>query len=232
MTAGGEALLDNAVYEALCGPHARFAQTRGRVRRYAPDVAPFLGLPPAPAAADWQDAAALLAPDGYAAVLSSSALPSGWHVARTFELVQMVGERVAGAPCPEAVALSAADVPEMLELVALTEPGPFLARTVERGDYIGIRRGGTLVLMAGERLRVPGWTEISAVCTRPELRGQGLASRLIAAVASGIQSRSEGIFLHVLAENATAIRLYEQLGFRTRLRGTLSVVRPSVSRES
>ncbi|PPK60595.1 FR47-like protein [Actinokineospora auranticolor] len=89
-------------------------------------------------------------------------------------------------------------------------------RTIELGTYLGIRRAGVLVAMAGERLRPPGWTEISAVCTDPAARGQGLATRLVLAVAAGIRARGETPFLHTGARNTNAIRLYEALGFRLR----------------
>lgn len=118
-------------------------------------------------------------------------------------------------PDAEAVRLGPADVPEMLDLVARTRPGPFLPRTVELGTYLGIRREGTLVAMAG-RLHPPGWTEISGVCTDASVRGQGLASRLVRAVAYGIRERGETPFLHTSAANAVAIRLYESLGFQLR----------------
>ena len=96
----------------------------------------------------------------------------------------MVGTGVHGEPDPEAVVLTGADAAEVLDLVDRTEPGPFRKRTVELGRYLGIRRDGPLVAMAGERLRVPGYTEISAVCTDPAYRGQGLAARLTRAVAA------------------------------------------------
>lgn len=225
MPPADETLLENPAYAALHGPHERFARVRGRVRRYEDDVAPFLALPSSPSAQDWRDAAELLAPGAYAAIRRDGArLPSGWRALQSFDLVQMVGERVAGAECPEATLLGPADVPEMLELVARTEPGPFLARTIELGDYLGIRRGGALAAMAGERFRPDGWTEISAVCTAPEHRGQGLASCLVGALIASIERRSEGVFLHVLASNVAAIRLYEQLGFRVSRTATISVV--------
>jgi GNAT superfamily N-acetyltransferase len=235
MPPSDESLLDNPAYAALCGTHARFAQVRGRVRRYADDVAPFLALPSVPSAQDWHDAAGLVAPGTFAAVpYGAAVLPHGWQAVRAFDLVQMVGEDVTGACCPEAVALDASDVPEMLELVAETEPGPFLARTIELGEYLGIRRDGALVAMGGERLRPDGWTEISAICTKAALRGQGLASRLIGALIAGIQLRSERVFLHVLRTNTGAIRLYEDLGFRVRQTVTLTVVTrtPLVNGES
>jgi ribosomal protein S18 acetylase RimI-like enzyme len=220
-----EALLDNPVYAALCGPHARFAQVRGRARRYPADVAPFLALPSSPSAQDWRDAAGLIAPGTYAAVRYSDAeLPEAWQAVDAFDLVQMIGERVTGFDCPEAIPLGAADVPEMLKLVAQTAPGPFLTRTIELGDYLGIRRAGALVAMAGERFHLDGWTEISAICTKPDHRGQGLASQLVGALIAGIQLRSERVFLHVLSTNTGAIRLYEELGFRVRQTATITVV--------
>ena len=151
-------------------------------------------------------------------------VPEGWRAVQAFDLVQMIEERVTGVDCAEAIPLSAADVPEMLALVAQTEPGPFLSRTVELGEYLGVRRDGALVAMAGERFHVDGWTEISAVCTKPDYRGEGLASRLMGALIAGIQRRSERAFLHVLSTNTGAIRLYETLGFRVRQHATLTVV--------
>lgn len=228
MPSSDEAHLDNPAYAALLDAHARFAQVSGRARRYPVDVAPFLAVPSRPSAEDWRDAAGLVAPGTYAAVLQSSGAgaPRGWTAVRAFDVVQMIERSVAGADWPEAIPLGAADVPEMLELVAQTEPGPFLDRTVELGAYIGIRRDGALVAMAGERLRFDGWTEISTVCTEPTHRGQGLASRLVGALIAGIQRRSERAFLHVLSTNTGAISLYEELGFRTRRTATIAVIAP------
>jgi ribosomal protein S18 acetylase RimI-like enzyme len=227
MLATDEAQLDNPAYASLCGAHARLAQVRGLVRRYPADVAPFLGLPSTPSAQDWRDAADLVAPGTYVASRYSGAdLPDGWQAIQAFDLVQMVEERVAAVDCPEAIQLGAADVPEILELVAQTEPGPFLRRTIELGNYLGIRRAGALVAMAGERFRLDGWTEISAVCTKPDYRGRGLASQLVGALIAGIQLRSQRAFLHVLSTNSGAIRLYEELGFRVRQTATLTVVTP------
>jgi ribosomal protein S18 acetylase RimI-like enzyme len=220
-----ETPLDNPAYASLCGAHARLARVRGRARRYPADVAPFLAVPFPPSAQDWRDAAGLVAPGTYVAGRYGAAeMPDGWRAVQAFDLVQMIEERVTGVDCAEAIALGAGDVPEMLELVAQTEPGPFLRRTIELGDYLGIRRDGVLVAMAGERFRLDGWTEISAVCTKPDHRGQGLASELMGALIAGIQRRSERAFLHVMSTNTGAIRLYEALGFRVRQHTTLTVV--------
>ena len=221
--------LDNPVYEALGGTQARFAVVRGRARRYEDDVAPFIAVPAAPSEQDWRDAADLVGPGGFAGVIHGGEIP-GWKVVRTFVVAQMVGERVAGAPAPEALVLGSDDVPEMLALVAETEPGPFMNRTVELGTYLGIRHEGALVAMAGERMRFDGWTEISAVCTLPAHRGRGLAGRLTAALIDGIERRHERAFLHVLASNTAAIGLYERLGFRVRTTATMPLMTPDGGR--
>jgi predicted GNAT family acetyltransferase len=113
----------------------------------------------------------------------------------------------------------------MLDLVARTQPGPFLQRTVELGTYLGVRRDGALVAMAGERLHPPGFTEVSAVCTDPDHRGQGYAARLVQAVVAGIKERGDIPFLHATATNTNAIRLYEALGFRLHRRPVFKVTR-------
>ncbi|MGW8889188.1 GNAT family N-acetyltransferase [Streptomyces sp. NPDC055749] len=211
--------LDNPVRSSLTGPHARFAEQRGRILRYPPDVTPWLALPDDPDARDWADVAALAGP-GASVTLTAfhEPPPADWQIVFHAEGVQLVDESVPAAPDPEAVLLGPADVPEMLELVERTRPGPFTKRTVELGTYLGIRRSGALVAMAGERLRPTGWSEISAVCTDESVRGQGLAGRLLLAVSHGIRERGETPFLHAAASNTNAIRLYESLGFGLRRR--------------
>ncbi|MFD3610651.1 GNAT family N-acetyltransferase [Streptomyces atroolivaceus] len=221
--------LDNPARASLTGPHTRFAQRRGRILRYHPEVTPWIALPDAPDAQDWADVAAL-AGSGASVTLTAfrEPPPADWEIVFQADGVQLVDHTVDAAPDPEAVLLGPADVPEMLDLVERTRPGPFLPRTVELGTYLGIRRAGALVAMAGERLHPPGWTEISGVCTDGSVRGQGLASRLVKAVAHGIRERGETPFLHAAASNTSAIRLYESLGFTLRRRTSfLSAIVPA-----
>ncbi|MFC8536003.1 GNAT family N-acetyltransferase [Streptomyces sp. NPDC057249] len=211
--------LDDPVGTALRGPHAHFAERRGRVLRYPSAVAPWVALPPDPGPADWADVAALTGPGGGVTITAfREPPPAGWEVTFHADGVQLVDAGVAAAPLPEAVRLGPADVPEMLDLVARTRPGPFEPRTVELGTYLGVRRDGVLVAMAGERMRPPGWSEISAVCTDESVRGQGLGSGLVRAVAHEIRLRGETPFLHAAAANTGAVRLYEALGFELRRR--------------
>ncbi|QNG18172.1 GNAT family N-acetyltransferase [Rhodococcus triatomae] len=222
--------LDDPVRASLRGAHSGFAQWVGRIGRYEPEVARFVGHPPVLADRDWADLATLIGPGAVTALRGPGHVPpDGWTVLEQFGSVQMEGRglRVAGPEVgdePEPEVLTAADVPEILDLVARTEPGPYAPRTIEMGTYLGLRVHGRLVALAGERMHPPGWTEISAVCTDPEFRGRGYASRLIRAVGAGIRSRGEVPFLHAVAHNTTAISLYETLGFTLRKRSMLTLV--------
>lgn len=152
-------------------------------------------------------------------------LPEGWSQLREAPLLQMVFENGA-TPLPRHawIALAEVDVPDMVALAELTQPGPFGTRTYQMGTYLGIRERGTLVAMAGERLRVPGHAEISAVCTHPDHVGKGYAASLMSVLIEKMRSQGETPFLHVRADNARAIGLYERLGFRKRFQFHLAVV--------
>jgi ribosomal protein S18 acetylase RimI-like enzyme len=209
--------LGNPAQASLTGPHAYFAERKGRTSRYPVDVCPFVGLPDDPGPQDWADLAALSGAGTQIALAGiESEPPAEWEITWRLPGVQLADDGVAGAPDSEAKRLTAADVPEMLALVEQTRPGPFLTRTIEMGTYLGIRRAGRLVAMAGERLHPPGWTEISAVCTDADFRGLGLATRLIHALVHQIRERDEKPFLHTAATNTNAIRLYRSLGFHLR----------------
>ena len=215
--------LDNPAWSSLTGPHARFAEGTSRAVRYPADMSPFHAIPSIVDDDVWSDLEKLAGP-GQEVFLSGppsllDRLPEGWQVGMRLEGVQLVGtDAFVTAEDPEAIELGADDVEEMLDLVARTEPGPFKPRTYQLGTYLGIRRGGALVAMAGERMHPPGWTEISAVCTDPAFRGQGLAARLVRAIGHGIRARGERPLMHASAANTKAIRLYESIGFAVRKR--------------
>ena len=218
-------VLDRTVWESLAGHHARFADRHGRAVRYHPDVAPFVALSDPADERAWTDAAELVGPGGTVSLVGAASWPDGWEVQSRGESVQLVDTGLRARPYPEAMRLGPDDVPEILDLIARTKPGPFRPRTVELGTYLGIRRDGVLVAMAGERQHPPGWTEISAVCTDDAFRGQGLATRLVRAIAAGIRERGETPFLHAGGANTNAIRLYESLGFTLRCRAAYIALR-------
>ncbi|MEV4557648.1 GNAT family N-acetyltransferase [Kitasatospora sp. NPDC049285] len=213
------AVLDDPVGASLRGAHAHLARRRGGALSYLPEVASFSSTGTAPDAAAWDDLAALLGPGEFADLFSCPAPPPPhWEPEFTLDGLQLTGPAEVRPPAGAdgLVELGAADVPEMLDLVARTRPGPFRPRTAELGGYLGVREHGALVAMAGERLRPPGWTEISAVCTAPEARGRGHAARLVAELAARITARGERPFLHVAAANSGALALYRRLGFEVR----------------
>jgi len=189
--------------------------------RYPPDIAPFAAVrdDSIEAGAALRD----LVPTETQVILfapTPAPAPDGLEATVLGSMQQMIAPDTLDRPRADVHVspLGATDVPDMQRLTALTRPGPFGPRTYRLGRYIGIRVSGELVAMAGERLRLPGHTEISAVCVHPEHRRHGYAQLLIAELVRDL--RRDGItpFLHVISENHSAIALYEQLHFRTRRR--------------
>ncbi|QTC87768.1 GNAT family N-acetyltransferase [Brevundimonas pondensis] len=150
-------------------------------------------------------------------------LPEGAPVAAQVALVQMTATALTPAgPAAQMddviEELGEADAPAMLALATLTRPGPFRSRTRELGPFVGIKQDGELVAMAGRRLRVDGFTELSGVCTHPDYRGKGYAAALSRVVVSEILATGEAAFLHAFADHETTIAFYRGLGFQTRAR--------------
>jgi predicted GNAT family acetyltransferase len=211
--------LDNPVWHALRGPHARFAFGTGRALHYAREVAPFSAVAE-PGDAAYADLAVDL-PRGDVARLfrpEDEPLPKGWEQVQAYTLLQMVAEEPSAPPATGVpmANLNSHHVAEMMELADLCKPGPFAARTVELGSYIGIRDGERLVAMAGERMRAGGYVEISAICTHPDVRGRGYAEQLTRQLMHRIFKWDEKPFLHVRTDNTRAIALYRRLGFELR----------------
>ncbi len=219
-------LLDNPVWHALFTEQRALALGNHLAKRFPSDVAPFGGLIDQSAASYHALEEALPGASTALALDSEPILPSTWDMLHSGEMYQMICEAPAYAgDNPVFRELTKADVPEMLALTRLTEPGPFLPRTIELGTYLGIHDSGSLVAMAGERLHLTGFTEISAVCTHPQYRGRGYGNALISALVSRITRRRETPFLHVKTGNVTAVGLYEKLGFKIRAQLHLAVIK-------
>jgi len=224
-----DAVLDNAGWHSLTGVHADLAEGDGRARRYRPAVSVFHATADVDAAS-WADLVPLASSDGVVVLFRTGGItpPPGWTPMFGGDGHQMVltGPLAATPELPatdpatgETVTMRTLgddDVDAMVALVALTEPGPFRPRTIELGGYIGIFHDDGLVAMAGQRLRPPGYCEVSAVCTHPDARRRGYASIVTTRVATAIAERGETPFLHVASTNTSGLALYEHLGFTTR----------------
>ena len=222
--------LDNIIWTALTTRQEEFAESLGAARRFLPEVGPLAAFEQD--VSEGYSSLARLVKDGatVGVFLNAAYEPQrGWEFVAGAPLLQMICENgaspLSGNGHPKIETLGDKDSPEMIELTTLTKPGPFGPRTHELGYYVGIRDRGKLVAMAGERLKVPGHTEVSAVCTHPDHLGKGYAAVLMSEVMKHIRKRGETPFLHVRADNARAIAVYERLGFRIRWRGHFAVLR-------
>ncbi len=221
-------ILDRPVWNALTTRQAHLALgDPAHGLRYPADIEPFGAA--RDNAPDQLLALGKLTPmDGGLALVEPDKIvpPPGLLVLFEEPVRQMTAARI---PAPDdysgVIALGNDDAPDMRALAELTQPGPFHARTHELGDFVGVRENGKLIAMAGMRMRVPGFTEISAVCTHPDARGRGLAAKLMRIVAAKIVARGEQLFLHVYPHNKGAIAVYEKLGFRHRADVQLTVLR-------
>jgi predicted GNAT family acetyltransferase len=210
-------LLDNPSWHALNSYHRHLAIWGDIAARYQPGVFIAAGIPENNRTG-FNDLRNLVEVNGLIGVMGES-LPedlTDWQVLQIGQVVQMICDDLQPASRVDAINLTVADVPEMLDLVNLAQPGPFMPRAIEMGQYLGVRKDGHLVAMAGERLHLTGFCEISAVCTHPDYRGRGYAGALTTMLAEAIAERQETPFLHVSPANEIAMRLYTKLGFRRR----------------
>lgn len=219
--------LDRPVWSALTSAQAHLAVEHGEALRFAPSYAIF-------GVARTFDEGSLTAlaelnaaPDGLATVEAPRSPQPAGEVVLMLPCVQMLCEALTPGGADIAFeALTDADAPEMRALAHLTRPGPFFDRTHQLGDFIGVRENGRLIAMAGERMRVDGFTEVSGVCTHPDARGRGLAATLTRIATARVHARGEAAFLHAVADHASTIRLYESLGYRVRARLDYTVFAP------
>jgi predicted GNAT family acetyltransferase len=217
--------LDRPVWSALTTRHADLSEGGPLAKRYRLAIHPFT------ATADDSPASLkaleeLVSADEDALVVQTAPIVLGdaFMPVTTATVVQMIADN--GVPLPTVAPariepLTHDDAQEMLALAVLTKPGPFTLRAQALGSFWGVKDGGRLIAMAGERLKQPGFAELSGVCTHPDFRGRGFGRALSVFVANAIAARGEVPYLHSYATNADAIRLYESIGFR--LRATLNV---------
>ncbi|MGV3575976.1 MAG: GNAT family N-acetyltransferase [Devosia sp.] len=211
-------ILDRPILAALTSSHAHLARGVGGAWRYDPLISPFAAVEN-DEAKTLQSLADLVA-SGETVVMVRSApivVPTELEVVSEARVVQMVATaELAVDADARLVPLSEANDEEAHALATLTKPGPFARNTMRMGKFWGVFEEGRLVAMAGERLRQPGWAEMSAVCVHPDQRGRGLARVLSRRVTADMQARGEKPYLHCYETNQGAIALYESLGYRVR----------------
>ena len=211
--------LDNPIWSALISAQSHFAIGGPLAKRYPAEVAPFIAVPE-PSAAAARACAELVLPGEIVNIVSvTPKLDAGWELLATGNIAQMVWRPDAAAPDEDMsgiTPLTDADTPDMLALTALVFPGYFRSRTPEMGEYFGIRQDGRFAAMSGERMKLHGYDEISAVCTHPDFTGRGYAARLINLLVARQLRRGITPFLHVNETNSRARSLYARLGFADR----------------
>lgn len=210
-------VLDNPVWHALSTQHAGLALTADGAARYPAEIVPFAGVgEPTVRAAD-QLTSLIDDAESVFVVGLAPVPPPGWTLEAKKPVLQMVATgRPPEVPGPPVRTMTAAEAPDMIALTDLVFPGFFRPRTLEMGAYFGIYDGARLAAMAGERMRLDGYQELSAVCTHPSYTGRGYAQRLLSILSNSAYDRGFTPFLHVYADNARAIGVYRKMGFTDR----------------
>lgn len=224
-------LLDNMIWNALQTGNRDMAILDKYAGYYRPDIAPFAAMAePVPENFQWLHQF-LPADKTIALTYPVSMQPDirYWKIIREMDCCQMIYEVPVSSfitrESEKIQPLTEMHIPQMLELTALTRPGPFFQNTILFGNYFGIFENEQLAAMCGQRMNPVPYLEVSAVCTHPDHRGKGYAKALMLRVMQLILEQSFTPFLHVLAENATAIGLYESIGFRTRTRLNINMLK-------
>ena len=206
--------LDNPVWHALVTQHADLAITADGAARYPAAIVPFAGIgEPTVRAADQLTS---LVDDAESVFIVGVAPepPPGWQLEPKKPVLQMIcTARPPGIQGPAIAEMTAERVPDMVALTDLVFPGFFRPRTLEMGSYYGIYDGKRLAAMAGERMRLDGYQELSAVCTHPDYTGRGYAQRLLGVLCNSAFDRGFTPFLHVYADNERAIGVYRRMSF-------------------
>lgn len=209
--------LDNPVYYALLSGDANKAFGSGQAKYFDQEVSPFVGFPEQ--YVDGFNELHQILPAGRTILFATRneiALPKGWellHFIQGSQFLYLLGKEFDNH-FSNVTHLDQQHVDQMVNLAALTKPGPFGKRTIDFGNYHGIFDQDKLVSMTGSRLHVNDYTEISAVCTHPGYLGRGFAQVLIQHQINSILHENKIPFLHVRSDNKRAIDLYERLGFK------------------
>jgi ribosomal protein S18 acetylase RimI-like enzyme len=207
--------LDNPAWYALTETHRQFAMGSDRLKRYQETIVSFFAFDHNKKNALQELDQLCKAGESFFIIGELPSLPSNYSIESNLPCLQMICTSLTHSPAFSSLIeeLGEKDEQQMLALINLVQPGYFLPGTRLMGNYYGIRQEGELVAITGERMRMNGLTEISAVVTHPGFTGRHYAQKLVAhAVNKNLEA---GIipFLHVAENNERAIGIYKKLGF-------------------
>jgi ribosomal protein S18 acetylase RimI-like enzyme len=206
--------LDNPVWHSLTTQHAGLALTAEGAARYPAAIVPFAAVGEPSARAANQLTSLIDDAESVFVVGITPEAPPGWVLEPQRPVLQMIcNTRPPEVPGPVVMTMGEAQVPDMIGLTDLVFPGFFRPRTLDMGAYCGIYDGRRLAAMAGERMRLDGYQELSAVCTHPAYTGRGYAQRLLSILCNSAFDRGFTPFLHVYADNQRAIAVYRRTAF-------------------
>lgn len=211
-----EKKLDNPVWYSLTETHKKQALDFGEMKFYDPEYCSFGGFE------EVENTAFALVE--YSKLASSffvfgakPILPNNLNLKNELVCLQMIiNSKIEKNFQEEIVALNETHLDDLLGLVKIVYPEYFKQKTASLGDYFGIYKNNQLVAVTGERMRMDGFIEVSAVITHPDHTGKGYAKQLVTHVVNAIFDKNNTPFLHVSEANFGAVKLYEKLGFRTR----------------
>jgi ribosomal protein S18 acetylase RimI-like enzyme len=222
-----EYILDNPAWHALSSGNKDLANGNETAKYFAREVSPFVGINE-PTISNFNKLYETIPFAGSFGFISPVEIefPLPWKVVKCMRVLQMTFEGPLTQTIDEKgiVPLNETHIPQMLDLTKLTNPGPFNDRTIDFGHYRGIFDGDRLVAMAGQRMHPYNYAEISAVCTHSDHLGKGYARKLLLNQVERIKAASETPFLHVLADNTRAIKVYHDLGFKTRKEISICII--------
>ena len=182
ISAADEAALNDPIWSALNDRHRVFAWGNDLAMRYRNDIAPFAAVRNSSSEA-FAALDEIVAPGDRVALFSTKPRPTlgSFEVFQTLSGVQMVALNWSGktsirTETPTIVRMARNDVPEMLQLTRLTNPGPFKERTLELGTYIGVRDRGVLVALAGERMQLAEVCRNQCRLRPPRLSREGICA--------------------------------------------------------